>query len=86
MNNEKGDDMRKDPTLACLLNLLLVGIGHVYLGQVVKGLIILAVGIAVGIFTHGIGTIAVIVWAMYDAYTTAKKMNQSRRKPLHEAT
>ncbi|MHC4411774.1 MAG: hypothetical protein ACYSW6_02150 [Planctomycetota bacterium] len=38
--------MRKDPTLACILNLLLLGTGHMYLGQVTKGLLIMAVGVA----------------------------------------
>ncbi|KKK60921.1 hypothetical protein LCGC14_3019550, partial [marine sediment metagenome] len=28
--------MRKDPTLACLLNLLLLGTGHIYLGHTAK--------------------------------------------------
>ena len=78
--------MRKDPTLACLLNLLLVGIGHMYLNQIVKGLVISAVGIALGILTHGIATIPVIAWAMHDAYKTAKKMNESPREPLAETT
>jgi len=78
--------MRKDPILACLLNLLLAGIGHVYLGQVVKGLVILAIAMGLGILTHGIGTIPVIAWAMYDAYKTAKKNNRSLRKPLTDMT
>ena len=73
--------MRKDPILACLLNLLLAGIGHIYLGQTVKGMVIFVIAIIVGILTHGIGTIPVIVWSMYDAYNTAKKINQSRKNP-----
>ena len=74
--------MRKDPTLACLLNLLLPGIGHIYLEQTVKGLIILVVAVGLGFVTHGIGTIFVIAWSMYDAYRIARKNNQSLRKPL----
>ena len=68
--------MRKDPTLACLLNLLLLGTGHMYLGQVTKGLLILAVGVALGLVVWP-ATILVAVWAMYDAYKTAKKMNRA---------
>lgn len=64
--------MRKDPTLACLLNLLLLGSGHIYLGQTAKGLLILAVGIALGMIIWP-ATILVIIWAMYDAYKTAKR-------------
>lgn len=77
--------MRKDPTLACLLNLLLLGTGHMYLGQVAKGLLILAVGIALGMIVWP-ATILVVVWAMYDAYKTAKKMNHAVRKPVAEKT
>ena len=68
--------MRKDPTLACLLNLLLLGTGHMYLGQITKGLLILAVGIALGLIVWP-ATVLVAIWAMYDAYKTAKKMNRA---------
>ncbi len=64
--------MRKDPTLACLLNLLLLGSGHIYLGQTTKGLLILAVGVVLGMIVWP-ATVLVAVWAMYDAYKTAKK-------------
>ena len=77
--------MRKDPTLACLLNLLLLGTGHMYLGQVTKGLLILAVGVALGMIVWP-ATALVAIWAMYDAYKTAKKMNQSARKKVTEKT
>lgn len=65
--------MRKDPTLACLLNLVLLGAGHIYLGQTAKGLLILAVGIALGMMVWP-ATVLVAIWAMYDAYKTAKNM------------
>jgi len=71
--------MRKDPTLACLLNLLLLGVGHMYLGQVTKGLLILAVGVALGLIVWP-ATALVAVWAMYDAYKSAQEMNQATRK------
>ena len=75
--------MRKDPTLACLLNMLLLGAGHMYLGQIAKGLLILAVGIALGMIVWP-ATALVAIWAMYDAYKTAKKMNLAWRKTLAE--
>ena len=77
--------MRKDPTLACLLNLLLLGAGHMYLGQTAKGVLILAVGVALGMIVWP-ATVLVAVWAMYDAYKTAKKMDQAARKRLAEKT
>lgn len=75
--------MRKDPILACLLNLLLLGAGHMYLGHTAKGVLMLAVGIAVGMIVWP-ATALVTIWAMYDAYKIAKKMNQSMRKNLAE--
>ncbi len=77
--------MRKDPILACLLNLLLLGAGHVYLGQIAKGVLILAVGVALGMVVWP-ATALVAVWAMYDAYKTAKKMDQAARKRVAEKT
>ena len=77
--------MRKDPTLACLLNLLLLGTGHIYLGRVAKGLVILAVGIVLGMILWPAAAL-VVVWAMYDAYKTAQKINRSARKTLAEGT
>lgn len=78
----KADDTRKDPTLACLLTLLLAGIGHIYVGQTRKGLLILALGIVLGVFTWGIAYVVLCVWAMFDAYGAAKKMNRRERKAL----
>jgi TM2 domain-containing membrane protein YozV len=71
--------MRKDPILACLLNLLLLGTGHMYLGQIGKGLLILLSGIVLGMIVWPL-TAILAVWAMFDAYHAAKKMNQSMRK------
>jgi TM2 domain-containing membrane protein YozV len=73
-------DMRKDPALACLLNLLLVGTGHMYLGQIGKGLVIMVLAIGLGLFTWGIAAVLVIIWAMFDAYSIAKRMDQSARE------
>lgn len=75
--------MRKDPMLACLLNLLLVGTGHIYLGQTGKGLLILAIGILLWMFIWP-AAIPLVIWAMFDAYNTAKKMNQTVSKTAAE--
>ena len=71
--------MRKDPILACMLNLILVGIGHIYIGQTGKGLLILALGVLLTM-TVPIGWIPLVIWAMYDVNSAAKKMNRSNRK------
>jgi len=69
--------MRKDPILASLLNLLLVGTGHIYVGKLAKGILILALGILFWMISFGILNIPLVLWAMYDVYTTAKNLNKS---------
>ncbi len=71
--------MKKDPTLACLLNLLFLGTGHMYLGKITKGILILVIGVAAGMIVWPLSAL-IIVWAMYDAYKSAKKLNQTVRK------
>ena len=70
---------QKNPELAAVLSLIFVGLGQVYNGEIVKGLILFVVGAIAGVtILIGIGIILVpIVWiyAIYDAYTTAKKIN-----------
>ena len=75
----KGADMRKDPILASLLNLLLVGTGHIYVGQLGKGILILALGIVFWVISFGILNVPLVLWAMYDVYGTAKKLNRPTR-------
>lgn len=70
--------MSKDPMLACILNLLLLGTGHIYLGQIAKGLLIFAVGIGLGMFIWP-ATVLVVIWAMYDAHKIALRMNKAAR-------
>ena len=70
--------MKKDPTLACLLNLLFLGTGHMYLGKITKGLLILVLGIGAGMTVWPL-SVLIIIWAMYDAYKSAKKLNLTAR-------
>ena len=71
--------MRKDPILASLLNLLLVGTGHIYVGQLCKGILVLALGIVFWMVSFGILNVPLVLWAMYDVYGTAKKLNRPAR-------
>ncbi len=71
--------MRKDPILASLLNLLLVGTGHMYVGQLGKGILILAMGIVFWMVSFGILNVPLVLWAMYDVYGAAKKLNKPAR-------
>ncbi len=70
----------KNPVLAAVLSLLVVGLGQVYNGQVGKGLLFFLVAIIIGLTLFiFIGFILVpLFWlfAAYDAYTTAEKINR----------
>ena len=69
-----------NPILALIISFFLPGIGTVYAGNIMKGIIIfivaLILGVLAGIFLLGIIAyiLYVIVWlyGMYDAYFTAK--------------
>jgi TM2 domain-containing membrane protein YozV len=59
------------------ISLLIVGLGQVYNGQTVKGLIFFIVAVIIGL--TGIGLIiSFLIWlyAMYDAYNTAQRINE----------
>jgi TM2 domain-containing membrane protein YozV len=57
------------------------GIGHIYLGKIIKGIVILIVGIIlliITILTSGIGLIVLIpyaIWVVYDSYKLCKRYN-----------
>jgi TM2 domain-containing membrane protein YozV len=68
-----------NPILALIISFFLPGIGTVYAGNIMKGIIIFVVAVILGalatIFLLGIIAyiLYIIVWlyGMYDAYTTA---------------
>lgn len=78
-HNLSGGDSLANPILALIISLFLPGIGTVYAGNVMKGIIIFIVALILGalatVFLLGIiaWILYVIVWlyGMYDAYTTA---------------
>jgi TM2 domain-containing membrane protein YozV len=69
----------KNPTLAAILSFLIPGLGQIYNGEVGKGILIIVVHIVnailamiiIGFFTG----LAVLVWAIYDAYKVAERIN-----------
>lgn len=60
----------KNPALAAVLSFLFVGLGQVYNGDILKG-VVLFVGVLVLSFTV-IGAIGVWVFSIYDAHQVAK--------------
>ena len=69
----------KNPVLAAILSLLIVGLGQIYNGQIGKGIVlIICYVISIVLCTILIGIpLLVILWiyGIYDAYNTANKIN-----------
>jgi TM2 domain-containing membrane protein YozV len=64
----------KNPFLATVCSFFIPGLGQVYNGETAKGVGIFA-GTLVGLFLVIIPGLIVWAYGLYDAYTTAKKMN-----------
>jgi TM2 domain-containing membrane protein YozV len=65
----------KNALAAALFSVLFTGSGQVYNGQTMKGIGILIAAI-IGYFLFVIPGLIVIIYGIYDAYTTAQKMNK----------
>lgn len=69
-----------NPMLAVVISFFLPGIGSVYAGKTMMGIVIFIVAVILFASVYFLGAIAyvlyIIVWiyGMYDAYTTAKSM------------
>jgi TM2 domain-containing membrane protein YozV len=74
----RGGENLANPILALIISFFLPGIGTVYAGKVMMGIVIFIIALILGVLTMYLGIIAyilyIIVWlyGMYDAYTTAK--------------
>ncbi|KAF5083371.1 zinc ribbon domain-containing protein [Methanobacterium aggregans] len=70
---------QKNAALAAVLSFLVVGLGQIYNGQVGKGILLLVGAIISGILMFiviGVVTWLIIwIYAIYDAYNTANKIN-----------
>jgi len=72
--------MLRNPGIAAVLSFFWTGVGQIYNGQIVKGIILILVQLVnaalmvvlIGFITYPI----VWIWGMYDAYKTAERMNR----------
>lgn len=71
---EAAQAKNKNPILALILSLIICGVGQMYNGQVLKGIVLLAACLIMYFIFWGISFI-IVIYAMYDAYTTAVKIN-----------
>lgn len=67
----------KNPTVAVLLSCLVVGLGQMYNGQIVKGIVLLGVSIGVCVIFPYLSCVCWVV-AMIDAYKIANKLNDGK--------
>lgn len=65
----------KNPLVAGGLSFILAGIGQIYNGQVTKG-VILVLASLICIWISGLLYLILWIFGMYDAYTTAQKINE----------
>jgi TM2 domain-containing membrane protein YozV len=72
--------MLRNPGIAAVLSFFWTGVGQIYNGQLVKGIILILVQmvnaalmfVLIGFITYPI----VWIWGMYDAYKVAERMNR----------
>ena len=69
-------DKKVDPAIACLLSLLLTGLGQMINGQLAKGLVILGGSVLISSITCGVLAIPCVVLAAIDAYKCAKALEE----------
>jgi TM2 domain-containing membrane protein YozV len=69
----------KNPGVAAVLSFLIPGLGQIYNGQILKGLVVVVIQAINVAFTHVlIGFVfypIVLVYAVIDAYGTAERIN-----------
>jgi hypothetical protein len=69
-----------NPMLAVVISFFLPGIGSVYAGKTIRGIMIFIVAVLLFVSVYFLGAVAyilyIIVWiyGMYDAYTTSKTL------------
>lgn len=64
----------KSASTAVLLTCLITGLGQMYLGQVLKGVVILLAAFVIAVATAGVGVLVIWIVAMVDASKIGKKL------------
>ena len=73
----------KNSGIAAVLSFFISGLGQIYNGQIIKGLVILVVqsiNLALTVILIGWIPFAIVwVWAIFDAYSVAERINAGRQ-------
>lgn len=70
---------RKSAFTAGCLSFLICGLGQMYNGQVIKGIVLLISAIVLGSFTFGVGSLIILIVSIIDAAKIADKINSGRQ-------
>jgi TM2 domain-containing membrane protein YozV len=62
----------KSPIVAVILNLLIAGLGHVYLGYTKRGIVLFLLTVLIAVISSGLGWIVGAILCSYDAWQLAK--------------
>ncbi|MDV2480721.1 hypothetical protein F8E02_01610 [Methanoculleus sp. Wushi-C6] len=68
-------EQKKIPAVAAGLSLVFNGLGQAYNGQFVRGVLVL-LGSLLGLFVLIVPGVAIWLWGVYDAWATARRMNE----------
>ncbi len=61
----------KSPLLAVILNLIIAGLGHVYLGYTKRGIVLFLFSALIAVISSGLGWIVGVLLCSYDAWQLA---------------
>ena len=62
----------KSRLLAVILNLIIAGLGHVYLGYTKRGIVLFLLTVLIAALSSGLGWIVGVILCSYDAWQLAK--------------
>lgn len=72
----ENDMKKKSLLLAVILNIVIIGSGHMYLGLWFKGILLLIVAIVVGIFSAGMFALFPMFIGVVDVVKCTNKINE----------
>jgi len=62
----------KNPIIAAILNLIIAGLGHVYIGRSKRGVVLFLLTMVVAAISSGLGWILGVIVCSYDVYQLAE--------------